>query len=980
MGAHGVAVDELDYVKGDDSVSESDDEDDEINDAHQHLNDILGADEEDDEEDCGVFNLDEFKDLDLENVSCDELLDLHYDCCQWTWAMEPHQRQKSVFRLISAMSGWIKQLSQKAEEYIDEARLLRSQASGRVLKSAVIIGGTIVGAVNRLSALRAAEPFAIIVEEACEVMEPTLVAVLSVASVQKVQLIGDHRQLPAFVNICWYDLACSTPSIKTSLFERLVVGDGRGQGDGNIDTYSILAVQRRMRSSISNLTKHHYADVIEIQDHACTLSQKIGNKLSKKQLSVNATKQNLWESNGRLVPGVSSCVYFWNIAGNAESRNKAGISACNETEADAIVQLVLFFLLCGVSKNSIAVITPYSGQKKLLIDKLRKENCIPRRDKMPPGKFGHGKHGKPVRGGSSKGAEAPDSVNVSTVDRYQGDENDIVILSLVRAKGGNRFVGLLNRFIVASSRARLGFYVVGSVAAVQTAQGDSHWDEFLDHLKDPAERDEGTEDNPYKGSCCTNDLPVCCPQHPTSTISLSVRKQNMSQLFPQEKTWDKLCVEPCAKILRCGHACQQSCHFFDPLAHPTCNEMIDRPCEMHEEVKLRCGSVNISQTESMETALAKWQCNLDLVCEMPCGHSITLKCFDFKHIRDGEKPLPECLERVEDYVHPKCNHKIRKPTCCEHQRYQDKPPLCKQKVKFTRPCGHITEMHCFQAIEEAVDPKPCQQKVNVKRPRCSHTISVKCHEFTRLQRLWDEGGHLGIDDNTIEVDVKYGPDEQTFLRIDPCFVSVKVQKPCGHVLTMPCSKAFQMVECQETPLCKDTTSALCHICNKSMPVPCHLQHDFEEWNPFLSVGDISLHLENNKLLILEDRAVAVLAASSQERPDLWNIWKLAKCSTSVSMRKSCQDDHVIPSMACKDILNKVILKQNVSICKDWTDRTLACGHATQVLCHRKNSLPPPLCKRAVDEVVSFPSCDHTLKPKSCSELQAIRACGEYLRF
>jgi superfamily I DNA and/or RNA helicase len=135
------------------------------------------------------------------------------------------------------------------------------------LKNAVLIGGTVVGVANRLLALRASEPFAIIVEEACEVMEPTLMAVLSVPSVQKIQLIGDHRQLPAFVSNCWYDVANKSPALKISLFERLV--------HEQAGICSVLDVQRRMRPEISYLTKGHYSDVVEIKDHSCTVTQRI---------------------------------------------------------------------------------------------------------------------------------------------------------------------------------------------------------------------------------------------------------------------------------------------------------------------------------------------------------------------------------------------------------------------------------------------------------------------------------------------------------------------------------------------------------------------------------------------------------------------------------------------------------------------------------------------------------------------------------
>ena len=52
--------------------------------------------------------------------------------------------------------------------------LRRAQASAGVFKSARIIGATVVGAALRLEAIRAAEPFACVVEEACEVLSYVL--------------------------------------------------------------------------------------------------------------------------------------------------------------------------------------------------------------------------------------------------------------------------------------------------------------------------------------------------------------------------------------------------------------------------------------------------------------------------------------------------------------------------------------------------------------------------------------------------------------------------------------------------------------------------------------------------------------------------------------------------------------------------------------------------------------------------------------
>ena len=73
-------------------------------------------------------------------------------------------------------------------------------------------------------------------------------------SLRKLELVGDHRQLPAFVQNCWFNLEVSQPSIKTSLFERLIsgrlghIGRKRNEAMGAHPVPStVLDEQRRMR-------------------------------------------------------------------------------------------------------------------------------------------------------------------------------------------------------------------------------------------------------------------------------------------------------------------------------------------------------------------------------------------------------------------------------------------------------------------------------------------------------------------------------------------------------------------------------------------------------------------------------------------------------------------------------------------------------------------------------------------------------------
>lgn len=57
-------------------------------------------------------------------------------------------------------------------------------------------------------------------------------------------------------------------------------------------------------------------------------------------------------------------------------------------------------------------------------------------------------------------------VQVTTVDRYQGQQNDYIILSLVRTKTVGH-IRDVRRLVVAMSRARLGLYVLARVSLFQ---------------------------------------------------------------------------------------------------------------------------------------------------------------------------------------------------------------------------------------------------------------------------------------------------------------------------------------------------------------------------------------------------------------------------------------------------------------------------------------------------------------------------------
>jgi intron-binding protein aquarius len=109
----------------------------------------------------------------------------------------------------------------------------------------------------------------------------------------------------------------------------------------------------------------------------------------------------------------------------------------NLGEAEFVVALYMYMRLQGYPPEKITILTTYNGQKHLIRDVLNKR-CAR----------------NPVFGLPSM---------VTTVDRFQGQQNDYILLSLVRTK----LVGHLRdvrRLVVAMSRARLGLYIFGRVS------------------------------------------------------------------------------------------------------------------------------------------------------------------------------------------------------------------------------------------------------------------------------------------------------------------------------------------------------------------------------------------------------------------------------------------------------------------------------------------------------------------------------------
>ena len=122
------------------------------------------------------------------------------------------------------------------------------------------------------------------------------------------------------------------------------------------------------------------------------------------------------------------------------------MSKVNHEEADMVTAFFVYLYQNGTMPSDITILTFYNGQRKLILRKLRSQPTL------------QGKHFKVV-----------------TVDSYQGEENAIVLLSLVRSneKRNIGFLGIENRICVALSRAQRGFYIFGD--AENLAENSMLW-------------------------------------------------------------------------------------------------------------------------------------------------------------------------------------------------------------------------------------------------------------------------------------------------------------------------------------------------------------------------------------------------------------------------------------------------------------------------------------------------------------------------
>ena len=639
-----------------------------------------------------------------------------------------------------------------------------------MLQKAHVICMTTTGAAKHRHLLEKLKPKIVIAEEAAEVFESHIIACLTKAT-EHLILIGDHEQLQP--NPSEHLLALNY-KFSISLFERLI--------KNNIPR-AALNTQHRMRPEIADLVRTNVYSDIKLMDDKCVKE---------------------YEN----IKGVTTYMYFFDH-NYPEKSDESTKSYSNKQEGNFVAKFC-DYLLKHYKPNEITVLTAYASQVKLLQQQIPTEN-------------------RNLNSKSEEDSYTGDEeyVKVKTIDNYQGEENRIIVLSLVRSNGLG-FMKSNNRTCVALSRAKEGLYCFGNFSVF--SNNSQLWKKILNDLREKHK----------VGSA----LQLCCINHPLSITDIRVPKD--FENAPQGGCWQQ-----CNKYLDCGHRCMLKCHVTDKdhkkyrCKEPCLNKCKDcgEPCK--HKCYIACGSQKcetlvfktipkcnhsqlvpcymkpeelICQEKCNKTCFRGHPCNLMCSEEckpcmkaktttLLCGHKATSYCFENYIVTDCSAPCNKacttngqnphrCLKRCSDdcgncetlveAVLPWCNHKCKIPCYMQHDLIFLASVNCTALVEAILPtCGHTTEILCGKSISDY----HCRVPVTVNLP-CGHSKAIEC----------------------------YKTQDKRIVVAEKCFVKVsKYFQKCKHTIELPCHNS-QLTECpakcDTVLLCGHKCSGTCHECHQ----------------------------------------------------------------------------------------------------------------------------------------------------------------------
>lgn len=312
---------------------------------------------------------------------------------------------------------------QKMDRLKSRAVELELRINSQLFGEAKVIASTLTGSASHL--LSGQKFGTLFIDEAAQALEAACWIAIRRAS--RVVLAGDHCQLPPTVK----SIAALKGGLGTTLMERIVARKP--------SVVTLLTVQYRMNEQIMRFSSNWFYDgrVESAPEVKYRGILDYDNPITWIDTSESDAKEEfVGESFGRI----------------------------NKIEAELTLEaLKNYFTKIGRQRIAdehidVGVISPYRAQVQLLRRMVRKAEFF-----------------KPYRG----------CITVNTVDGFQGQERDIIVISLVRSNDDGQigFLSDLRRMNVAITRARMKLIIVGSV---QTMTRHAFYKELYGYVQESA--------------------------------------------------------------------------------------------------------------------------------------------------------------------------------------------------------------------------------------------------------------------------------------------------------------------------------------------------------------------------------------------------------------------------------------------------------------------------------------------------------------
>lgn len=313
---------------------------------------------------------------------------------------------------------------QEARKILQEARVLEDYIISDQFEKAQVIACTPVVSSGRM--MRDKRFTTVFIDEAAQALEP--MCWIPITRSDRVIFAGDHFQLPPTVK----SKKAEDQGLKQTLFERCM----------HIPNVSVmLSTQYRMHEQIMNFSNHEF----------------YGDGL-KADLSVKDTLLSYDENE----PLLNTAFDFIDTAGcgYTEVLNPESLSTANPDEAALLLKHLKLLLeryeqqYPEGKKILIGIISPYKEQVQYLSIKIAEDEALKR---------------------------YLSQIAIKTIDGFQGQERDVIYISLVRSNE-NMDIGFLSdtrRMNVALTRAKKKLVVIGDSA---TLGNHPFYKDFLDYV------------------------------------------------------------------------------------------------------------------------------------------------------------------------------------------------------------------------------------------------------------------------------------------------------------------------------------------------------------------------------------------------------------------------------------------------------------------------------------------------------------------